>query len=71
MLVLEVTDLKSRGQIDLWGRLEAAMASEVTKIPVRGNMHMDNRVIEDAEFKSELKFDLWGCLEAAMASEAA
>ena len=51
MLVLEVTDLKS-------GHLEAAMASEVTKMAVRGNMHMDTRVIEDADFKSELKFDL-------------
>ena len=32
------------------------MASKVTKMPVRGNMHMDTRVIKDAEFKSELKF---------------
>ena len=47
------------------------MASEATKMAIRGNMHMDTRVIEVADFKSEVKFDLWGYwghLEAAMAS---
>ena len=28
------------------------MASEATKIAVRGNMHMDTRVIKDSDFKS-------------------
>ena len=35
---------------------------------IRGNMHMDTRIIEVADFKSEVKFDLWGYwghLEAA------
>ena len=42
------------------------MASEATKMAVRGHMHMYTRVIEDAAFKSELKFDLRrlrGCLD--------
>ena len=51
------------------------MASEATKIAVRGNMHMDIRVFEVTEFKSEVKLDhfhevafevIW---EAATASE--
>ena len=39
---------------------------------IRGNMHMDTRVIEVTDFKSEVKYDLWGYwghLEATMASE--
>ena len=32
------------------------MASEATKVAVRGNMHNDARVIEVADFKSEAKF---------------
>ena len=36
---------------------EAAMASEATQMAVRGNMHMDTRVIEVADFKSEAKYD--------------
>ena len=32
------------------------MASEATKMAVRGNMHIDTRVIEDSDFKSEVKF---------------
>ena len=31
------------------------MASESIKIAVRGNMHMDTRVIKVAGFKSEVK----------------
>ena len=31
------------------------MASEATKMTVRGNMHMDTRVIKVADFKSEVK----------------
>ena len=38
--------------------IEAAMASEAIKMPFRGTMHMDTRVIEDADFKSEVKFGL-------------
>ena len=34
------------------------MASEATKMAVRGNMHMDTMVIEVADFRSEVKFDL-------------
>ena len=34
------------------------MASEATKMVVRGIMHMDTRVIEDTDFKSEVKCDL-------------
>ena len=58
---------------DLRGCLEAAMASEAT-MAVRGNMHMDARVIKVADFKSKVIYiyiyDLQGHLEAAMASEA-
>ena len=64
--ILWVTDFKSEVKFDLRGRLEAAMASEATKMAVRSNMHIDTGVIEDADFKSEVKFDLRGCLEAAM-----
>ena len=49
------------------------MASEATKIAVRGNMYMDNKVIYVTDFKSEVRCDLsghWGRLEAALASEA-
>ena len=35
--------------------MEAAMASE--NMAVRGNMHMDTRVIKVATFKSEVQFD--------------
>ena len=58
---------------DLWGHLEAAMASEATIVAILGNMHIDARVIEVACIKSEVKFDFgyhWGCLEVTMASEA-
>ena len=34
-----------------------AMASEATKMAIRGNMHMDTRVIKVTDFKSEVKFD--------------
>ena len=45
------------------------MASEATKIDVRGNMYIDARVVEVIEFNSEGRCDFRGCLEAAMASE--
>ena len=43
------------------------MASEAIKMAVRGNMHIDTRVIKVAGFKSEVKLDLWVCLEATKA----
>ena len=36
---------------------------------VRGNMHIDTKVVEVTEFNSEVRCDLRGRLEAAMASE--
>ena len=55
--VIEVTEFNFEARCDLRGHLEAAMASEATKMAVRGNMHMDTRVIEVADFKSEAKYD--------------
>ena len=43
---------------DLGGHLEAAMAEGATKMAVRGNMHMDTRVIEVPDFNSEVKFEI-------------
>ena len=34
------------------------MASEVTILDSRGNIHMDDRVLEDADFKYDVKFGL-------------
>ena len=41
--VIEVTEFDYEARCDLQGCLEAAMASEATKMAVRGNMHMDTR----------------------------
>ena len=49
--------------------MEVTVASKVTKMAVRGNMHMDAKLVEVTEFNSEVRCDLRGCLEAAMASE--
>ena len=38
--------------------MEAAMASEATKMASRGNLHMDYKVIEVPDFNSEFKFEL-------------
>ena len=46
-----VTELNFEVGVDLRGCLEAAMASEATKMVVGSNMHMDTGVIEDADFK--------------------
>ena len=46
------------------------MASEATKMAVRGNMHMNAMVVEVAYFNFEVSLDLPGHLEATMASEA-
>ena len=61
-----MTEFKSEARSDLRGRLEATMASEAIKISVKGNNHMDTRVIKVAGFKYEVKLDLWG----SQASEA-
>ena len=45
------------------------MTFEFTKMAVRGNMHMDTRVIKAAGFKSEVKLNHRGCLEAAKTYE--
>ena len=55
--VIEVTEFNFEARCDLQGHLEAAMASEATKMAVRGNMHNNTRVIEVADFKSEVKFE--------------
>ena len=34
------------------------MASEATKMAVRGNMHIDTRVIEIPDVNSEVKFEI-------------
>ena len=57
--VIEATEFDSEVKCDLRGRLEAAMATEATKMAVKGNVHIDTRVIEVAVFKSEVKFDFW------------
>ena len=55
--VIEVTEFDYEAKCDLRGCLEAAMASEATKMAVRGNMHNDARVIEVADFKSKVKYE--------------
>ena len=50
--VIEVTEFNYEARCDLRGCLEATMASEATKIAVRGNMHNDTREIGIADFKS-------------------
>ena len=56
--VIKVTQFNSEVRCDLRGHFEAAMASEATKIDVRGNMHTDARVVEVTEFNSEFRCDL-------------
>ena len=46
------------------------MASEATKMAVRGNIHMDKREIQVTELDSEFKSDLRRCLEGSMSTEA-
>ena len=57
-MIIEVTVFNFEARCDLRGRLEATMASEATKMVVRGNMHMNTRVIEVDDFKSEVKCNL-------------
>ena len=63
--VIEVAYFKSEVKIDIWGHwgcLEVAMASEATKVVVKGNMHIIPKIIEVAFFKSEDNIDIWGHL---------
>ena len=53
--VIDVTELDFEVRSDLRGCLQAAMASEATQMAVRGNMHMDTRIIKISDFKSEVK----------------
>ena len=59
---MEVKQFNSEVRSDLRSHLEVAMTSEATKMSVRGNMHMDTRVVEVTEFNSEVRCDLRGCL---------
>ena len=43
--VIKVTELKFEVMCDLRGHLEAATASEATKMAVRSKMHMDVRLL--------------------------
>ena len=43
--VIVATEFNSEVRSDLRGRLEAAMASEATKMALKGNMHMGTRVV--------------------------
>ena len=56
--VIEVTEFDYEVRCDLRGSLEAAMASEATKMAVRGNMHIDTRVNEFADLNPGVKFEL-------------
>ena len=56
--VVEVTEYNFEVSFDLQGHLEAAMASEDTKMAVRGNRHIDTMVIEVPDFNSEVKFEI-------------
>ena len=49
---------------------EVAMASEATKMAIRGNMHMYIMVFEVTELNSEVISELQGHLETGVASEA-
>ena len=49
---IEITEIKSEVIRGLRGHLEAATASEATKMAVRSNMHMDTRVNAIGDFKS-------------------
>ena len=56
--VIEVTEFKFDIRCGLGGCFEATMASEVTILVSRGNMHMDYRVLKVADFKFDVKFGL-------------
>ena len=54
-LSIDGVDFNSEVRFDLQGLLEAVMATEASKLVVRGNMHMDIRVIEVTD---EVKFEI-------------
>ena len=56
--VIEVTEFNFEVSLDLQGHLEVVMASEATKMVIRGNMHMDTRVIKVPNFNSEVRFEI-------------
>ena len=58
--MIKVTEFKFDVSFDLRGHLEAAMASEATKMDVRGTMHIDTMVFEVPDFNSEVPFEIWG-----------
>ena len=56
--VIEVTEFNFEVSLDPRGLVEPTMTSEATKMAVRGNMHMNIRVLEVACFKTEVKIGL-------------
>ena len=52
--VIEVNGFNFEDRSDLEALSETSVASQATKMAVRGNMHMDTRVIKVADFKSEV-----------------
>ena len=68
--IIQANELKLDIRCDLWGHLEASMASEATKMAVWVNMHMDGRVTEVVSLESDIKFNLWASMEATVSSEA-
>ena len=57
-MVVEVAHFNFEVSLDLRGHLEATMASEATKMAVRGNMHMNAMVLEVAHFNFKVSLDL-------------
>ena len=57
--VIKVAHFKSHVRFDLQGSLEAALASEATKMAATGNVHTyPTRVIKVADFKSDIRIEL-------------
>ena len=55
--VIEVTEFNFEVSLDLRGLLEATMASEATKMAVRGNMHIKIRVFEMIQTTPTANYD--------------
>ena len=53
-----VTEFNSEVTCDLRGRLEAALATDATKMADKSNFPMDTREDEVTEFNSEVRCDL-------------
>ena len=56
--VIEASEFKCEVRSDFGGHMEAARASEASKMAVSGNIHIDARVMKVAFIKSYVKFDL-------------